>query len=234
MRITLVRHATLIVELAGRRLLVDPMLDDAGARPPIENTADDRRNPLVPLPFDPVPGIDAVLVTHLHQDHFDGAAAERLPRETPLFCQPEDVERLRAAGLEPLPVEESLVWGGLTLHRTGGRHGTGALADALAPVCGFVLDSLLLAGDTVWCPELEAALAKHRPQVVVVNAGEARFLEGDPITMDAADVARMAERVPTVVAVHMEAINHCGLTRAALRAAAPGVLVPEDGETLEL
>jgi hypothetical protein len=40
--------------------------------------------------------------------------------------------------------------------------------------------------------------------------------------------------VPTVVAVHLEAINHCFVTRAELRAAAPDVLVPEDGDTLEL
>jgi hypothetical protein len=32
----------------------------------------------------------------------------------------------------------------------------------------------------------------------------------------------------------MEAINHCHLTRAELRAAPPSVLVPEDGETVEL
>jgi hypothetical protein len=32
----------------------------------------------------------------------------------------------------------------------------------------------------------------------------------------------------------MEALNHCHLTRAALRAALPDVLVPDDGETLEL
>jgi L-ascorbate metabolism protein UlaG (beta-lactamase superfamily) len=35
--ITLVRNATLLVELGGRRLVVDPMLDDEGARPPVEN-----------------------------------------------------------------------------------------------------------------------------------------------------------------------------------------------------
>ena len=40
--------------------------------------------------------------------------------------------------------------------------------------------------------------------------------------------------MPTVVAVHLEALNHCFLTRDALREAVPGVLVPEDGETLEL
>lgn len=47
MRVRLIRNATLSVELAGRRLLVDPMLDPAGARPPVENTLPERRNPLV-------------------------------------------------------------------------------------------------------------------------------------------------------------------------------------------
>jgi hypothetical protein len=41
-------------------------------------------------------------------------------------------------------------------------------------------------------------------------------------------------RVPVVVAVHLEALNHCFLTRAALAAAVPSVLVPNDGETVEV
>jgi hypothetical protein len=32
----------------------------------------------------------------------------------------------------------------------------------------------------------------------------------------------------------MEAVNHCHLTRDALQQAVPGVLVPEDGETLDV
>lgn len=47
--------------------------------------------------------------------------------------------------------------------RTGARHGTGALAEELAPVSGFVLDDLHLLGDTVWCVEVEEAIARHRP-----------------------------------------------------------------------
>jgi len=39
-RITLVRHATLVVEIAGRLLLVDPMLDDAGTRKTFFNAPD--------------------------------------------------------------------------------------------------------------------------------------------------------------------------------------------------
>ena len=70
--------------------------------------------------------------------------------------------------------------------------------------------------------------------MAVVDAGGARFLEGDPITMAPLDVAEVAACVPTVVAVHVEAINHCLVSRAELRATVPGLLVPEDRETLEL
>ena len=153
MNITLVRSATLILETAAGRLLVDPMLDPAGARPPIEDTANPVRNPTVGLPFpaeEVVNGLDAVLVTHCHKDHLDDTAVRLLPRDLPVFCQPEDEERLRAVGLDARPVDASLEWNGLSLHRVPAQHGHGAVAEALAPVSGFVLDDLYLAGDTVW------------------------------------------------------------------------------------
>jgi len=236
-RLTLVRNATVIVELAGQRLLVDPMLDDAGARPPIEGTANPVRNPTVPLPFpaeEVVRGLDAVLVTHRHRDHLDGRAAELLPRDVPVFCQPEDEDALRRLGLAARPVADELRWHGLHLVRTPARHGSGVLAEALAPVSGYVLDGLYVAGDTVWYEGVAETITRYRPRVAVVNAGGAEFLEGGLIVMGVEDVREVAARVPTVVAVHLEALNHCFLSRAALREAVPGVLVPEDGETLEL
>jgi L-ascorbate metabolism protein UlaG (beta-lactamase superfamily) len=237
MKITLVRHATLLLELRGRRLLVDPQLDPKGARPPIPNTPNPRPNPLVPLPApaeDVVAGVDAVIVTHLHADHLDGTAERLLSRDVPVFCQPEDAAHLRGLGLQARPVDVSDAWEGIEIHRTGGRHGTGHIAERLAPVSGFVLDDLYIAGDTVWCPEVAAAIERHRPAAAVVNAGAARFLEGDPIVMTIEDVLEVAARVPVVVAVHLEAINHCLMTRAELRAAAPRVRVPDDGQTLEI
>jgi L-ascorbate metabolism protein UlaG (beta-lactamase superfamily) len=237
MRVTLVRNATLILELAGRRILVDPMLDDEGARPPVENTANPVRNPTVPLPFpaeQAVSGLDAVLVTHRHRDHLDDRGAEATPRDVPVFCQPEDEEALRELGLDARPVADELDWDGLRIARTAARHGSGTVAEALAPVSGFVLDGLYLAGDTVWYEGVEAAIARHRPRVAVVNAGGACFLEGGPIVMGIDDVREVAARVPAVIAVHLEAMNHCPLTRAELAAAVPGVLVPRDGETVEL
>jgi L-ascorbate metabolism protein UlaG (beta-lactamase superfamily) len=237
-RLTLVRNATLLVELGGRRILVEPALDEAGARPPVEDSPNPRRNPLVPLPMpaeELVRDLNAVIVTHLHRDHFDETGARLLPRDVPVFCQPEDAARLRELGLGARPVDDELTWDGLRIARTGGRHGTDdRIADELGPVSGFVLDGLYIAGDTVWCAAVEEALERHRPRVAVVNGSGARFLEGGPLVMSAAQVREVVERVPTVVVVHLEAINHCLETRAEVRAAVPEALVPEDGETIEL
>ena len=237
MQLTLVRSATVILELAGKRILVDPMLDDQGARPPIEGTLPQIPNPTVPLPFpaeEVVRDLDAVIVTHRHRDHLDSRAEELLPRDVPVFCQPEDEDALRELGLAAQPVQGALEWHGIHVTRTPGRHGSGRMAELLAPVSGFVLDDLYLAGDTVWYEDVEETIEQHRPRVAVVNAGGAQFVEGGLIVMGIDDVREVAARVPTVVAVHMEALNHCHLTRAELRTALPDVLVPNDGETLEL
>ena len=46
----------------------------------------------------------------------------------------------------------------------------------------------------------------------------------------------IAERdsVPTVVVVHLEAINHCPDSRDYVRSRVPEAVVPEDGETIDL
>jgi hypothetical protein len=131
-------------------------------------------------------------------------------------------------------VDDELEWDEIRIARTPARHGSGRMAELLAPVSGFVLDDLYLAGDTVWFEGVEETIARHRPRVAVVNAGGAEFTDGGLIVMGIDDVRAVVARVPKVVAVHLEALNHCFLTRAELRATLPEVLVPNDGETLEL
>jgi L-ascorbate metabolism protein UlaG (beta-lactamase superfamily) len=236
-RLTLVRNATVILEIVGRRILVDPMLDDVGARPPIQGTRNQVPNPTVPLPFpaeEVVAGLDAVIVTHRHRDHLDTRGEELVPRDLPVFCQPDDDDALRELGFDARAIDDHVDWDGVRITRTPARHGTGRMAELLAPVSGFVLDDLYLAGDTVWYEGVEETIERHRPRVAVVNAGGAEFEEGGLIVMGIEDIREVVSRVPTVVTVHMEALNHCFLTRAELRTKLPDVHVPNDGETLEL
>src|SRR3970040_1295411 len=157
------------------------MLDDVGARPPIERTRNQVANPTVPLPFpaeEVVRGLDAVIVTHRHRDHLDTRGEELLPRDVPVFCQPEYEAALRELGLGVRPIYEVVDWDGLRITRTPARHGSGRVAELLAPVSGFVLDDLYLAADTVWYEAVEEIIARHGPRVAVVNAGGAEFVEG--------------------------------------------------------
>ena len=246
MRLRLLRHATLIVEFAGRKLLIDPMLSAPGVMPAIENSPSPRPNPLVPLPGtvqEIAQDLDAVLVTHTHRDHWDDAAARELPKQVPVLCQPEDEQKLRGQGFARVQsLQTGLIWNALEVTRTAGQHGTGEIGRKMAPVSGFVLrgpgeDPLYIAGDTIWCAEVQQAIAQFRPAAIVVNAGAARFLEGDPITMTAADVVSVCRAAPQskVIAVHMEAINHCLLSRHELAAQVQAagiqqVLIPKDGD----
>jgi L-ascorbate metabolism protein UlaG (beta-lactamase superfamily) len=231
MNVELIRHATLLLETSLGRVLVDPMLRAAGTTPPIENTPNPRSNPLVELPFpaeDVVNGVELCVITHLHGDHFDERARELLPPNLPILTMPEHAQRLEEQGFTHVSTERP----GFSL--TSGRHGTGAIGEVMGAVCGFVVDDLYVAGDTIWCDQVQYALATHHPRAVIVNAGGARFIGSAPIVMNAAHVRtlRRATGVP-VVAVHLEAINHCIEPRELYRAI-DGVLVPADGESLDL
>jgi len=254
MNIQLLRHATLVLTFAGRTLMVDPMLSPTGAMDPVANAANTQRIPLVKLPLSDealralIRRVDAVLVTHTHRDHWDARAIELLPKDVPLIGQPEDEARFRQDGFTHImPVKDALDWGGIHLVRTHGQHGTGEIGQKMGTVSGFVLTapgepSLYIAGDTIWCADVETALSQHKPDVTVVNAGAAQFLTGDPITMTAADVAQVCRFAPKtqVVAVHMEAINHCWLRRSMLaeQLEAAGfpdrVVIPADGDLLSV
>jgi len=236
--VTLVRNATILATVGGTTFLVDPLFAEQGALPPIDDTPNDRANPLVPMP-DVDLSHDAVIVTHRHPDHFDEAAKAALDPDVPLFCQPAEEAAFVDEGFTDVrPVEVRASFDGITLHRTPGRHGHGELAERMGPVSGFVLEgetTLYLAGDTVWYGPVAETLDRFEPDAVVLNGGAARFNHGEPITMGVADVSAVRGATDAAVAVvHMEAINHCLLSRAELRAATDDVLVPEDGESFEL
>lgn len=248
MKIQLIRHATIIITVSDKRILVDPVLNRAGSMEPIQNVPNQNYNPLVELPvnIDSIINCDAVIVTHTHMDHFDEAAAELLPKNMPVFCQPQDEQKLKSFGFTDVyPVNTKYTWKGITLIRTDGQHGHGEIAKAMAPVSGFVISAakeplVYIAGDTVWCKEVKESMEKFKPEIVICNCGAAQFEHGKPITMGTEDIHELCSRYTDiqVVAVHMETWNHCRLSRKALKEYIRNteiktkILIPDDGEVL--
>ncbi|UPM44817.1 MBL fold metallo-hydrolase [Halocatena salina] len=236
--VRLVRNATVLVTIRDTTFLVDPIFTSPGENPPAPNSPNDRRNPLVSMP-DVDLSHDAVVVTHRHPDHWDEAAKEELEADVPLFCQPEEADAFADEGFTDVrPVDDEESFDDITIHRTPGHHGHGELAEEMGPVSGFVFEgdeTLYLAGDTIWYEPVERTLDQFEPDMVVLNGGEAQFERGEPITMGVEDISAVRDATDAeVVVVHMEAINHCLLTREELRAATESVHVPDDGEQITL
>lgn len=242
--IQLWRHATLTLKINGVTILIDPMLSPKEYMDPVGNAGNDIRIPMVDLPFPPVErlkGVDAIFVTHTHRDHWDPYAQSMIDKSKLIFCQPADAEKIKGQGfLNVTAVEDKAEFKGLTIHRTGGQHGTGEIGQKMGPVSGFVFDNAVyVAGDTIYCKEVESALVKFRPQIVIANCGGAQFLTGDPITMNSIDIETLSSTLPSskIIAVHMDTVNHCKVTRGILKKFVAenkleNVLIPADGETL--
>ena len=254
-----VRNATVKITYGDTTFLIDPMLAKKGAYPGFENTyRSNLRNPLVDLPESPdkvISGVDAVIVTHTHLDHWDDAAQKALPKDIPLFTQHEDdAQLIRSQGFKNVRVlTDEAEFGGVKITKTGGQHGTDemyavpALAKPLGEAMGVVFQapgykSLYLAGDTIWRKEVDQAIEKYHPEVIVLNAGKAKMtgFEG-AIIMGEEDVLRAAQTAKDakIVAVHMDAVNHMSLSREELRnyvkkqGIESRVDIPEDGAALE-
>ncbi|MFS0869084.1 MBL fold metallo-hydrolase [Paenibacillus xylanilyticus] len=250
MKITHIRNATIIVEYAGHQFLIDPFLADKGTYPPFPNSArQDQMNPLVSLPTsieNIIRNIDAVIVTHLHLDHFDDAAKEALPKDIKMFVQNDaDATEVKNAGFINVEVlQVNTVFQGIELVKTKGEHGRGEILKLAGEVCGVVFkhtseQTLYVAGDTVWVESVQEVIQTYKPEVIVVNGGDNQFLQGGSLVMGKDDIYEVYQTASDakILVVHMEAVNHWGLSRQELRnflkdkGMTRNVAVPEDGES---
>jgi L-ascorbate metabolism protein UlaG (beta-lactamase superfamily) len=119
---------------------------------------------MVDLPCSPeevLEHVEMVIVSHLHTDHFDRAAWERLPKAIPLYCQPGNEETIGSKGFGDVRVlHDQADWQGLRLIRTPGQHGTGVWAARMKQVSGFVFQAtgeptVYWCGDTIWYEGVE-------------------------------------------------------------------------------
>ncbi|MEV6904343.1 MBL fold metallo-hydrolase [Amycolatopsis sp. NPDC051372] len=148
-----------------------------------------------------LPPLTAVVLSHLHGDHFDRVAARELPRDLPIVTTDHAARRLRRRGFHAsVPLEtwtsERFTDAGATLTVTAvpAQHAPGLLNRVLPPVMGSVLEyreapqaqplRMYLSGDTVMHDGL-AAIRDRFPglDLAVVHLGGTRVL-GVLVTMD--------------------------------------------------
>ncbi|MFF1342831.1 MBL fold metallo-hydrolase [Streptomyces sp. NPDC058290] len=238
--------ATVLLEIAGLRLLTDPVFDAP---------AEYRHDPVVlrstagpAIALADLPPIDAVLLSHDdHPDNLD-AAGRTLLAGRPVLTTQSGAGRLggQAVGLAPWAAYELTVRGTtLRITATPGVHGP------VGDVIGFVIEAegeeeaLYISGDTVYVDELDRIAERFSIGTALLHLGAARiaaFGNGRLITMDAAQGAALTRSLGarTAVPVHYASWEHFSEDRAGITAAfaAAGVgdrlrwLTPGARETL--
>lgn len=246
LRLTWIGHSTVLIEVGGRRFLTDPFLRE-------------RLGPLrrrgAPVDIAAIGGVDAVLLSHAHPDHFDRSSLRRLEGD-PLMLVPTGLGRVvEKAGLtaRELAVDERTEVGGMGITAVPARHGRWPRHPSAIAV-GYLVEgppSVYFAGDT----SSFAALGRLAGQVDVALLPIGSWgPHAAPWHLGPRGAARLAARIGArvVVPIHWGTLYPAGLARiwpgpleqpavrfrAACATLAPGadlrVLSPGETTTVEL
>ncbi len=192
--------ATTLLRLGPFTLLTDPNFLHRGQYAYLGKGLVSRRRTDPAITPAELPPLDAVLLSHLHGDHFDRVARRELDRDLTILTTAHAARRLRRWGFH---LADGLsTWRSRTLERDGagltvtampGRHAPGPAQALLPPVMGSVLEldtgtgaplRIYISGDTLYRPWLRAVTQRCGPlDAAIVHLGGTRVL-GLLVTMD--------------------------------------------------
>ena len=139
--------ATVLLRYAGFTILTDPNFLHKHEQIYIGYGMHTTRLTDPAMNIEDLPPLDLVILSHLHEDHFDRLVAEKLDKKVPIVTTGEAARGLAKKGFEGLRVLEtwqslSVTKGEATLRITSmpGKHAPGLLAKAMPPVMGSILE----------------------------------------------------------------------------------------------
>lgn len=163
LRVTLIGHASFLIQVAGLNVLADPVFAERAS--PVPFAGPKRVNP-PGIAFADLPPIDAVLITHNHYDHLDLAALGRIWRDhRPRFLAPLGNDAIIRAR-HPEIVVETRDWGGSC------DLGHGVTAH-LTPACHWSARGMKDRRMALWC-----AYVLTTPSGTIYHVGDTGFGDG--------------------------------------------------------
>lgn len=251
LQITWFGHSTLLVEIEGRRVLLDPVFSERCS--PSRFIGPKRFHP-VPLPVTEVPPVDAVVISHDHYDHLDYMSIMKLRHERTTFVVPLGVgAHLEYWGIPAARIRELDWWehtdiAGLRLVATPARHFSGrGLGEDKTLWAGWAIlgerRRVFYSGDTAMFDGFEEIGARLGPfDATLIESGAYNALWADVhLGPEQAVLAHRAVRGKVLFPVHWGTFNlalHSWVepaerVLAAAKAAGVTVVTPRPGESID-
>lgn len=228
--VTFVGNATTLIAAGGLTLLTDPNFLHRGQHAYLGYGLVSKRLKEPALRIDELPPVDAIVLSHMHGDHWDRVSQKGLDHGLPIITTPHAAKRLHhrgfgnARGLATWG-QHNIAKGGtnLTLTSLPGRHAPGWSQRLLPPVMGTMLEftsddgsprrRLYISGDTLLIEELKEIPARFDPiDAGVLHLGGTRLPAGPrlpfglTVTMDGRQGAELVAMLtlPKVIPVHFD------------------------------
>ncbi len=121
-------HSAFLIEMNGKRILIDPMLGDVASPLPFGSS---RYTYERPIPLDEITDIDMMIISHDHYDHLDYPSIKKLKDRVAHFFTPLGVgSHLRSWGVDSSQITEFDWWDeskyeGIRLVACPARHFSG-------------------------------------------------------------------------------------------------------------
>lgn len=218
-RLTWFGHSAFLLEMDGKKILIDPMLGDVPS--PVSFMANKRFNSDLPIAIEKLPKIDAIIISHDHYDHLDYGSITALKDKTDQFFVPLGVGahlegwEVPASSITELEWWESAKLDNISLTAAPARHFSGrGLGDANSTLwASWVIkgkkDNIFFSGDSGYFDGFKEIGDRFGPfDIAMVECGQYNDMWADihMIPEESAQVG-LDVRAKTIMPIHWGAFK---------------------------